>query len=183
MLGVIESFDIPVGNYTVDVQAIAAQTIEKFGAEEWKRIVLTNEIHGHLGIYSTLGAKMGVLAREIFLEKGIDDDIAVLSYAGSKPPVSCFNDGLQVSTGATMGHGLFCVSEQENKRAEADFSFGEISFKLKLRKEYEDRIRLDISEGVRLYDHSPAYWQYVRTLAIRYWSEWDRKVIFEIQSL
>ena len=32
--------------------------IERFGLREWRAVVLTNEVHGHLGIYSSLGVKV-----------------------------------------------------------------------------------------------------------------------------
>ena len=77
--------------------------------KEWKIVVLTNEFHEHMGIYSILGAKMGLRAREYF-HLGIDE-LEILSFAGSTPPVSCLNDGLQVSTGATLGHGTITLGE------------------------------------------------------------------------
>ena len=50
---------------------------------------------------------MGIRAREYF-NTGVDEFSAV-SFAGSIPPLSCMNDGIQVSTGATPGHGLLTV--------------------------------------------------------------------------
>lgn len=155
--------------------------MERFGPREWRLVVLTHEIHGHLGIYSTLGVKMGLRARELFESEGLDGDIAVLSHAGSVPPVSCLNDGLQVSTGATVGHGLIAVSEDPEKRVEARFSCGGRDLTLRLRPEFESQIREDIRAGVERFGHSPAYWQYVRSLALRYWAEWDRTQIFSVR--
>ena len=56
MVGVLRSFDFPLTQYADDVQRIVGTAIRRFGPEEWKLVLLTNEIHGHLGIYSTLGA-------------------------------------------------------------------------------------------------------------------------------
>jgi len=173
---VFTSFDIPSDLYAPDVRAIKDATIGRFGAEEWRTVVLTNEIHGHLGIYSTLGAKMGCLAKELLGE----DEPQVVSYAGSVPPISCMNDGLQVSTGSSVGHGLISVAGEEEKRAEALFALGEKRIRLRLKPEYAERIRKDIQHGTELYGRTAPYWAYVRQLAIRYWSEWDRKEIFEI---
>ena len=39
--------------------------IEKHGLEEWKAVLLTNELHRHLGMWSIIGAKMWIRAREI----------------------------------------------------------------------------------------------------------------------
>ena len=182
MVGALKSFEIPLSQYADDVQRIIGTCIAQYGAREWKLAVLTNEIHGHLGIYSTLGAKMGLRAREWFEAAGLTEDIAILSFAGSVPPVSCLNDGLQVSTGATVGHGLFALSEDPEKRVEARFRCGNQEITLRLKPDYEARIRSDIREGVARYGHTPAYWQYVRELALRYWQDWDRATVFSIQT-
>ena len=176
MVGVLRSFDFPIDSYTDDVQSIAEATIRRFGAREWKLVLLTNEIHGHLGIYSTLGAKMGLCAEELLGDS--EGSLSVLSYAGFRPPVSCLNDGLQISTGATLGHGLIRVSD-EKARPEAAFTKDGKTILLRLKKEYRERIEEDIREGVSRFGHSPEYWDHVRSLALRYWSEWDRSAIFE----
>ena len=36
------------------------EIIERYGLEEWKVGVLANELHGHLGIYATVGVKIFV---------------------------------------------------------------------------------------------------------------------------
>lgn len=180
MKGVLKSLVLPQNLYAEDVAEIASLCLRRYGEKEWRSVVLTNEIHGHLGIYSTLGAKMGVLAVELFEKRGVIGDISVVSFAGSVPPVSCFNDGLQVSTGASMGHGLFAVSSEGKEcGARARFTCGGETFELRLKPEYEEVIRADIRRGVDLYGHASPYWEYVRSLALRYWKDWDRAEIFE----
>ena len=39
------------------------------------------------------------------------ENLKVLSFAGTRPPISCFNDGLQISTGATLGHGSIKIAK------------------------------------------------------------------------
>ena len=180
MASLLKSFDLPEALYAEDVRSIYGPTVERFGIREWKTVVLTGEIHGHLGIYSTLGVKMGLRAREWFEAKGCRGEISLLSFAGSTPPVSCLNDGLQVSTGATVGHGLIRIAPDPEKRVEAVFSCDEYRLAMTLRPEFEARIRADIAEGVARYARSPAYWEYIRVLALRYWSTWDRNEIFLI---
>lgn len=179
MVAVFPSFDLPLDCYADDVRDIIGICMERHGAREWKLAVLANEIHGHLGIYSTIGVKMGLHARELFEAKGLTGEISILSFAGSQPPVSCLNDGLQISTGATVGHGLITLSPAAAKRAEARFRCDGETVTLRLKAEYADRIRADIEEGVARYGHAPAYWQYVRSLALRYWRDWNRNVLFE----
>ncbi len=166
--------------YAADVAPIAARAIARHGAGEWRAGVLANELHGHLGIYATVGVKMGIRAREFF-NIGVDD-IFVTTCAGSRPPVSCMNDGLQVSTGATVGHGLISVEECLPPRPEARFSFRGKTLVLRLKPEYADRIRRDVRRGVELYgDLTEEYWQYVRRLAIGYWLDWDRHEMFDME--
>lgn len=178
--GALKSFHFPPEFYADDVADIAAGCIQRYGEREWRAAVLTNEIHGHLGIYSTIGAKMGIRAFELFREKGLEGEIFVESFAGSTPPVSCLNDGLQVSTGASMGHGLFSVSPGPEPSARARFSCCGESFEMGLRPEFEQIIKADISRGAALYGRTPQYWSHVRKLAIQYWRDWDRTRIFDI---
>lgn len=143
-------------------------------------VVFTYRVHGHFGIYSTLGAKMGLFAREQFEASGIREYISVNSYAGSVPPVSCLNDGLQISTGATLGHGLIDISDEPQKRVEAVFTSGGKALRIALKPEYESMIRQDIEDATRLYGRSPEYWKRVRNLALKYWLRWNRNSIFQL---
>lgn len=174
-------YGFPIGHelYADEVAAIIDEAIARHGPSEWRAGVLTNELHGHLGIYATVGVKMGIRAREYF-NIGVDD-IRVTTYAGSEPPVSCMNDGLQVSTGATVGHGLIEVAAHEPVRPEARFSFKGKTIRLRLKPEYADRIGRDVQRGVALHgDLTEPYWQYIRELALRYWRDFDRYEIFDL---
>lgn len=165
-----------------DVRPSMNKIIEKYGMEEWRVGVLTNELHGHLGIYSIIGAKMGLRARQFF-NIGIDD-ISVVSYAGRTPPLSCMNDGLQVSTGGTVGHGLFTVSSEPAFRPEVKFTFKGRTLRMRLKDQFWERVKDDIKKGVELYGSgTDDNWKYVRRLAIRYWLEWDRHEIFILEEI
>lgn len=184
MQGTLKNFDLPSDSYADDVALIMGECLKRNGEREWKAVVLTNEIHGHLGIYSTLGAKMGLRAREWFEAQGIEGHIHVLSFAGSTPPVSCLNDGLQVSTGASLGHGLIAVSDEPATRPEAIFTCGERSIRLALKPEYAAQIRTAISDALSRFGSTPRYWQRVRDLALNYWCLWHRREIFsEVQNI
>ena len=98
-------------------------------------------------------------------------------------PICCLNDGLQVSTGGTLGHGLITVADTEPTqiRPEATFSFKGKQVTLRLKPEYERRVREDLRKGVEMYGaDTEANWQYVRELALKYWLDWDRHEIFDI---
>jgi pyrimidine-specific ribonucleoside hydrolase len=142
--------------------------------------VLTQELHGHLGIYAIIGTKMGLRARQ-HLHLGVDD-ISILSYAGSTPPLSCMNDGLQVSTGGTLGHGLIEVTPNPPFQPQAVFSFKNRSVRLRLKDQYWNIIKKDIKRGIEIHGlNTKGYWDYVRKLALKYWLEWDRREIFSIE--
>ncbi len=163
-----------------DVRPYMDGIIKKFGKEEWRVGVLTNELHGHLGIYSIIGAKMGLRARQHF-NIGVDD-ISVVSFAGSTPPLSCMNDGLQVSTGGTVGHGLFVVSPEPPYRPEATFTFKGRTVRIRLKDRVWDIVKNDIQKGVESYGNgTEENWKHVRRLALRYWLEWDRREIFSLE--
>ncbi len=92
---------------------------------------------------------MGIRAREWF-DIGVDD-FEVVSMAGSQPPVSCLNDGLQTATGSTLGHGLISIADTDTPRPEATFRFKDDTIRISLKEEYADRIRRDCRRGVEIY--------------------------------
>ncbi|MBO4605175.1 MAG: formylmethanofuran dehydrogenase subunit E family protein [Bacteroidales bacterium] len=146
---------------------------------EWRAVRLTNKIHGHIGIYSLIGVKMGIRALEEFRALGLSDHVRIVSHAGLVPPVSCLNDGLQISTGATLGHGAISVAPDLAEPA-AEFTCAGKTLTITLKPEIAAQIRDDIARGVALYGHSPKYWKYVEHLAKRYRFTLNRKEIFDI---
>jgi formylmethanofuran dehydrogenase subunit E len=61
-------------------------------------------LHGHSGPYLNLGIKMGLLALEILEVKGYFD-LSTEVELEYRIPMSCLIDGLQISTGCTLGKG------------------------------------------------------------------------------
>lgn len=168
--------------FRYDIRPIIDSAIALYGYDEWKANVMTDEFHGHLGVFSIVGAKMGIRAREIF-NVG-PDMLDVVTYAGSKPPYSCLNDGIQVSTGATLGMGTIHLAADEVKRPSAVFTFKGRSIKITLKKEYLDKVDSDINEGIVKFGlMDEGYWKLIRHNALKYWLEWDRKKIFDIEEI
>lgn len=62
------------------------------------------KLHGHSGPYLNLGIKMGLLALDLLDVKGYFD-LSVEVEMEYRRPMSCLIDGLQISTGCTMGKG------------------------------------------------------------------------------
>ena len=178
---VLQRFPTDPALFQADVQPLVEQTVAAYGLEEWETTVLTNELHRHLGIYSILGAKMGLRAREL-LSASLDE-LAVESAAGLTPPVSCLNDGLQTATGASLGRGTIKVSTAPPARAEAVFIKGTQRLRLRVKPAVQDRIRADVQRAVQQYgDRSPEYFREVRRLSLRYWAEMNRAEIFDVNS-
>jgi inosine-uridine nucleoside N-ribohydrolase/formylmethanofuran dehydrogenase subunit E len=179
---VFNRFPVQRELFRYDVRPIIDSAIALYGYDEWKANVMTDEFHGHLGVFSIVGAKMGIRAREIF---GVGPDMLdVVTYAGSKPPYSCLNDGIQVSTGATMGMGTIHLAADSITRPSAIFTFKGRSVKISLKKEYLNMVVSDINEGILKFGlMDDGYWKLIRHNALKYWLEWDRNKIFEVEEI
>lgn len=174
---VLDHFPADPSELQGDIKPFVTDIIARYGREEWNCAILTNEFHQHLGIYSIVGVKMGIRARELL--RADHGSLRVVSHAGSVPPMSCLNDGLQVSTGASLGHGAIKVVE-DSTRVEAEFRSGNKTLRLKLNDDVVTRIRSDIRNAIAKYgDLTPEYFAEVRRLALQYWLELDRATIFE----
>jgi formylmethanofuran dehydrogenase subunit E/inosine-uridine nucleoside N-ribohydrolase len=168
--------------YFEDVRAALVPALEKYGKEEWIAGVMANEMHRHLGIYAIIGVKMGVRAKEYF-GAGVDE-MSVVSYAGLTPPFSCMNDGLQISTGATLGHGLIRVASDTLRLPVADFTYMNRTIRVSLIPEIRTRVEAEVRELSKIHGlDSDIYWELVRKKAITYWSNFDRQQVFTVDIL
>jgi pyrimidine-specific ribonucleoside hydrolase len=92
------------------------------------------------------------------------------------------NDGIQISTGATIGQGLITISESILTIPTAIFEFNNVRVKISLKKEIAEQMQQDIKYGVQTYGLlTEKYWLYIEELAIRYWSDYSRIDIFNIE--
>ncbi len=168
--------------FNYDIRPIVDSAISLYGLDEWKANVMTDEFHGHLGVFSIVGAKMGIRAREIF---GVGPDMLdVTTFAGTKPPYSCLNDGIQVSTGATLGMGTIHLAADTTFRPEAIFKYKDRTLRITLKKEYLLKVDSDINEGILKFGlMDDGYWKLIRHNALKYWLEWDRNKIFDVEEI
>lgn len=60
--------------------------------------------HGHLGPFLVLGLRIGLLATRRLQPRGIHGMSATI-WVKQTPPRSCLLDGIQVSSGCTLGKG------------------------------------------------------------------------------
>jgi len=179
---VIKEFPADPSFYFDDLSGSVTEIIDKYGPDEWNSGIIANELHRHLGTFAILGVKMGIRAREYF-DTGVDEFQAI-SFAGSVPPVSCFNDGLQVSTGATPGHGLLTVISDSVARPSAEFKYMNRTIRLTLNPEITKKISSELKEINFIYGlDSNTYWELVRKNTIKYWLSMDRHEIFEIEEI
>jgi len=168
--------------FTYDVREIMDSAIARYGLEEWKATVMTDEFHGHLGVFSIVGAKMGIKARELF--EVAPDQLEVMTFAGTKPPYSCLNDGIQVSTGATLGMGTIHLASDSIVEPMAIFTYKNRSIQLSLKSEYLKIVDEDINEGIVKFGlMDDGYWKLIRRNAINYWLNWNRNEIFDIKEI
>jgi formylmethanofuran dehydrogenase subunit E len=68
--------------------------------------------HGHLGPYLALGLKMGLLAKELL--QGDPFSLSAEIHTSILPPRSCMVDGIQFSSGCTLGKGNIIIKEDSN---------------------------------------------------------------------
>ena len=157
------------------VRPYVKEIIRAHGIEEWKAVLLTNELHRHLGMWSIIGAKMGIRARE-FLEAPFDQ-LEVVSLCGYKPPFSCTNDGIQVSTGASLGRGT--ITNTHIGKPEAVFIYRNGRVLIRVKPEVMKQISSVIKElSQRFGFQSRLYFKELDKISVKYWLQWDRKKIF-----
>jgi len=72
--------------------------------------------HGHLGPYLVLGLRMGLVANRILQPRG-PHGLSATVWTKRSPPESCMLDGIQVSSGCTLGKGNLRVKNASRMRA------------------------------------------------------------------
>ncbi|MCX7861548.1 MAG: nucleoside hydrolase [Bacteroidales bacterium] len=165
--------------YRDDVNKIREQLIQRYGNEEFELSVLTSEIHNHLGVYSILGVKMGLYAREI-LQAPLSK-MNIISYAGKYPPLSCLNDGIMIATGNTPAINGIQIDTSKSQPL-VKFCYRQRCILLSLKTEIYQRIKSELeAASIQFGLSNNEYWKAVRKLALYYWLELDRSKIFDVQ--
>ncbi|RJS90198.1 hypothetical protein DRO56_02065 [Candidatus Bathyarchaeota archaeon] len=100
-------------------------------ALDGSQIKAASEFHGHSGPFLVLGLRMGQLALRLLDARGYFDLRCVVKVRWS-PPQSCIIDGIQFSTGCTMGKRNIEIIEQGEGIA-AVFSDGEKSLRIQVK--------------------------------------------------
>ena len=107
---------------------------------EWAGELLDKaiEFHGHGGLFMVIGLRMGLLALNELDAHGWFD-LRCLVKLRWGPPDSCVIDGIQSSSGCTMGKHNIEVVEQDGIRAE--FVSGERKLNVDLKSGVLEKIR------------------------------------------
>lgn len=105
------------------------------------------QFHGHLGPYVVVGYRMGKLARSELKGK-----LKATVYSGLKPPISCLADGVQFSSGCTLGKGNIEVLDQGMAKVQfrsTDATL-EVELKEEVRKDVNAQMTHDTEEMLAL---------------------------------
>jgi len=106
------------------------------------------KFHGHLGPYLVLGMKMGLLAKNKL--DATPFEIKAEIHTERKTPRSCILDGIQFTSGCTLGKGNIDVVESDE--IFGIFFKGESKFVIKIRKDILDTLKniSDMEEYARI---------------------------------
>ena len=150
---------------------------KQYGAEEWAAVVLTHELHQHVGIMTTIGAKMAVRARELL--EAPPRAVKVVSETGPKPPFSCAVDGLQAGLASTYAQQLIEAPEVDEPRLAATFTYEDRTLRLALRPEFQKQVRGCIRSAIQKHGNlTPEYFEDIEAFSYVVWEAFDRHEIF-----
>jgi len=99
--------------------------------------------HGHLGPYAVIGYRMGKLACEKLGKDPFEKKAKVST--GTTPPLSCIIDGIQLSSGCTLGKGNIEVDYSMRPTAEFTNKKGN-RLKITLKKDVWDEIDTNVNQ-------------------------------------
>jgi pyrimidine-specific ribonucleoside hydrolase len=180
---ILERLPISAEWYRPEAAALIEEgVVERFGVEEWRAVVLAQELHQHVGIYTILGAKMGVLARELL--EAPARAVEVTLDTGGNGPMTCATDGIQASLASTYGQSLVRVEHPEKPVLAATFEFEDRVLRLTLKPEYREVMQGHIESAREEHgDLSPGYFGELERISYRVWSEFDRNEVFAVEWL
>jgi len=99
--------------------------------------------HGHIGPYAIIGYKMGELANKTLGADPFSKRVVV--WTGTTPPLACIIDGLQMSSGCTLGKGNILVHQKNSPKAQFTSDDGE-KIEITLKSSIKDEIDTTVTE-------------------------------------
>jgi formylmethanofuran dehydrogenase subunit E len=110
---------------------------EKIAMKNEELLVRAIEFHGHLGPYLVLGLRAGLYANQVLGKDPMETEALILTK--TTPPESCFADGVQFSTGCTLGKGNISLTTGEGLLV--TFKKGDQRLTLKLKSQIIEEIQ------------------------------------------
>ena len=102
------------------------------------------KFHGHLGPYLVVGHRMALVSNSL---QGKDPtNKRVIVRTGTKPPLACIIDGIQFTSGCTLGRGKIQILEEGIPEATFVLNGNKVTIKLK----HQFRIKTDELEELAL---------------------------------
>jgi formylmethanofuran dehydrogenase subunit E len=106
-----------------------------------EELIKIKDFHGHLGPYVVIGYKIGLIAKEKLNNNPFLLNATI--WTKTSPPMSCAVDGIQLSSGCTLGKGNICVKKSNELKAEFTGKDGkalEILLKPEIRQDIETNV-------------------------------------------
>lgn len=104
-------------------------------------LVAAGRFHGHIGPFLAVGLRIGLLANEKLGRSPLEVKAEI--EVTPTPPRSCIIDGIQYTTGSTLGKGNIVVHPRED-RIVAAFSLGGRKLEIRLRNEFLEKMERDL---------------------------------------
>lgn len=120
-----------------------------------KTLKTIERFHGHLGPYVVLGYRMGVIANKLLGEDPFKKTVTILT--GTKPPISCIIDGVQLSSRCTLGKGNLNVLDEKQPAARFKDKNGstlDISVKSEILEEIEKAFKEKKDVSGKIFERS-----------------------------
>lgn len=101
------------------------------------------KFHGHLGPYVVIGYKMGEIANK---KLGYDSfSKKAIVWTGTTPPLSCIIDGIQISSGCTLGKGNITIYSEEIPKVQFSNDNGK-RVEVRLKEDIQNEITTKVTE-------------------------------------
>lgn len=110
--------------------------------------------HGHLGPYVVIGYRMGEIANQMLGGDSFTKNAVV--WTGTTPPMSCIIDGIQISSGCTLGKGNISVNPDGIPKVQFTNNNGKqikVSLRPDIREEIDSKVTKEniVDYSKRLY--------------------------------
>ncbi|MEF8879221.1 MAG: formylmethanofuran dehydrogenase subunit E family protein [Candidatus Thermoplasmatota archaeon] len=102
------------------------------------------KFHGHLGPYVVIGYRMGEIACQKTNSDPFKKEVEI--FTGIQPPISCIIDGIQLSSGCTLGKGNIKVKNENKPSATFKDKNTDKQINIILKKNIQQKIDTQVTE-------------------------------------